>query len=78
MEESVILLDRGEVHFTASFGVAQMGPECESVEALVATADGAMYTAKQRGRNCVFVVAPSAPESAPLPDHQSWRTDSNR
>ena len=71
MEQSVVRSDRGDVHFTASFGVAQIGPECESLEALVATADGAMYQAKKRGRNCVFVVAPSAPESAPLPDHQA-------
>ena len=66
MEESVVHLDRGDVHFTASFGVAQMGPECESLEALVAAADGAMYEAKERGRNCVFVATPPAREDVTL------------
>ena len=66
MEQSVVHGDHGHVKFTASFGVAQMSPECESLEALIAMADGAMYQAKQRGRNCVFVVAPPAPENAPL------------
>ncbi len=64
MEQSVVHLGQGDVKFTASFGVAQMGPACESLEALVATADAAMYEAKQRGKNCVFVVAPAEPEDA--------------
>ena len=64
MEQSIVHSDRGDVKFTASFGVAQMRPECESLEALVAMADGAMYEAKQRGRNGVFVVAPTATEDA--------------
>lgn len=66
MEQSVVHLKQGDVKFTASFGVAQMCPECESLEALVALADGAMYQAKRRGRNGVFMVAPTAPEDAPL------------
>lgn len=66
MEESVVHLDQGDVRFTASFGVAQMDTACDSVEALVATADRAMYKAKRRGRNTVFVIAPPAPEDAPL------------
>ena len=66
MERSVVHLDRGEVKFTASFGVAQMAAGCESLEALVAAADGAMYEAKERGKNCVFVVTPPAREDATL------------
>ena len=66
MEQSVVHLDQSDVKWTASFGVAQMGPTCGSLEALVATADGAMYEAKRRGRNCVFVIAPPQPEDAPL------------
>ncbi len=66
MEQSVVDLNGGDIKFTASFGVAQMSPECESLEALVAMADGAMYQAKRRGKNCVFVLAPPAPENAPL------------
>ncbi len=66
MEQSVVHLDHGEVKFTASFGVVQMGAGCESLEALVAAADGAMYEAKERGKNCVFVATPPAPEDATL------------
>ena len=66
MEQSVLHLDGQEVRFTASFGVAQMFPACESIEALVAATDGAMYRAKQRGRNCVFTVATPTPQDAPL------------
>ena len=64
MERSIVHLDQGDVKFTASFGVAQMATPCESLEALVATADAAMYKAKQRGRNCIYVVAPVEPEDA--------------
>ena len=65
MEKAAVHLDDGDIKFTASFGVAQMRPECDSLEALVAEADGAMYEAKQRGRNVVFLKAPTAPEDAP-------------
>ena len=44
----------------------QMFPACESLEALVAAADGGMYKAKQQGKNCVFIVATPAPQDAPL------------
>ena len=64
MERSVLHLDREEVKFTASFGVAQIFPACESLEALVAAADGAMYEAKQRGKNFVFSAVTPAPEDA--------------
>ncbi len=40
------------LHVTASIGVATVGPE-ETLEALVARADHAMYAAKARGRNRV-------------------------
>jgi diguanylate cyclase (GGDEF)-like protein len=66
MEHAVVHLDRSEVKFTASFGVAQMSAGDESPEALVAAADGAMYEAKERGKNCVFVATHAAPEDANL------------
>ena len=66
MERSVVHLGNREVKFTASFGVAQMAAGCESREALVASADGAMYEAKERGKNCVFVATPPARQDAPL------------
>ena len=67
MEKAVIHLEQGEVKFTASFGVAQARASCESIEALVATADKAMYSAKQRGRNSVVVAGASKPRDVPLP-----------
>ena len=66
MEQSAVHLDGGEVKFTASFGVVQMDAGCESLEALVAAADGAMYEAKERGKNCVFVATPPTREDARL------------
>ena len=66
MEQSVVRLDHGEVRFTVSFGVVPMSAGCESLEALVAAADAAMYEAKERGKNCVFVATPPAPEDATL------------
>ncbi len=64
MVVSVVHLDQGDVTFTTSFGVAQMAPECESIEALVAMADAAMYKAKQKGKNSVFVAEPAEPKDA--------------
>ena len=66
MEQSVVHLEGGDVKFTASFGVAQMPEECDSLDELVSMADGAMYRAKKRGRNGVFVVTPTAPQDDPL------------
>jgi len=66
MEKSAVHLNQADIKWTSSFGVAQMGPTTESLEALVATADGALYEAKRRGRNCVFVVRPPEPEDVPL------------
>ena len=66
MEQSVVHLEGGDVKFTASFGVAQMPEECDSLDELVSMADGAMYRAKKRGRNGVFVVTPTAPQDDAL------------
>jgi len=41
-----------QVRVTMSFGVAVMPHDADSVEALVAAADKALYAAKARGRNC--------------------------
>jgi two-component system cell cycle response regulator len=41
-----------QVRVTMSFGVAVMPRDADSVEALVAAADKALYAAKARGRNC--------------------------
>ena len=46
-----------KIAFTVSIGVATLGPErdFEDVAALLATADGALYKAKEQGRNRVVV-----------------------
>ena len=45
-------------HFTASFGVAELSP-AESIAELLARADAALYVAKNDGRDCVRVAAPT-------------------
>ncbi len=39
---------------TATFGVAMLAPEHESVHALIETADQALYRGKESGRNCIL------------------------
>lgn len=52
-----ILLDAGgaKLRFTASMGVAGFRPEDRTLERLLVRADGALYRAKQEGRNRVCV-----------------------
>lgn len=42
-----------DIHFTASFGVAQRTAQCISMEALISTADDYLYQSKREGRNRV-------------------------
>lgn len=54
---SVPLIMQGQaVHISASFGFAIMLPG-DSLDSLLKRADGAMYQAKQAGRNCVRIAA---------------------
>lgn len=43
----------GELTFTASLGVVQMGPEHGTLDALISSADRCMYQSKEQGRNRV-------------------------
>jgi diguanylate cyclase (GGDEF)-like protein len=43
------------INITASFGIVTMSKETESVEDMLGQADDAMYRAKEKGRNQVFV-----------------------
>jgi diguanylate cyclase len=56
-----------QVRTTMSVGVATLGDEHESVGALIADADRALYTAKHAGRNCVRT--PTAVEAEDAPRH---------
>ena len=58
----VIEVDGKSFYVTASFGVTSMqAGEHEGVEALLRTADNALYRAKQNGRNCVVAAPLVAP-----------------
>jgi diguanylate cyclase (GGDEF)-like protein len=59
MEKAPLYHDKGEIHFTASFGVAVMTPALDTLERLLAEADKALYEAKEGGRN--RVVSHAAP-----------------
>lgn len=52
-----ILVDKGELQCTASFGIASTEDASYSLEKLLSRADGAMYLAKSRGRNQVVSLA---------------------
>jgi diguanylate cyclase (GGDEF)-like protein len=47
----------GSIKVTVSLGITQYGPR-ESVEAMLARADQALYQAKKKGRNCLESVPP--------------------
>lgn len=55
MEDSRIQSDQGEMHFTASFGVAGTGENApsETLDRLISQADQSLYEAKRTGRNRV-------------------------
>ncbi len=47
--------DRTDIHVTISLGVAPLTDDIEDLAGLLDAADGAMYMAKQAGRNCVRI-----------------------
>jgi len=60
--QSPIRFENHELSITASIGVAWTDHGIEVEDALVALADRALYTAKEKGRNCVEL-APNQPET---------------
>jgi diguanylate cyclase (GGDEF)-like protein len=53
VEETEFRFDEHVMRCTISLGVAELGPEIESADALYAAADHALYAAKKAGRNQV-------------------------
>lgn len=53
VEENVTLVDGMDLRVTASFGVAQLGPDGTRYDTIMAAADQRMYQAKRQGRNRV-------------------------
>ncbi len=56
VENLQVEADDGIVQVTISLGVAQIGPDCTSLEDLLKGADQALYQAKAAGRNQVYVL----------------------
>src|SRR5438105_2838126 len=51
--DGAVYTESGPVHVTISLDVASAGPDCPDLAALLRAADGALYEAKQGGRNRV-------------------------
>jgi diguanylate cyclase (GGDEF)-like protein len=59
VQETPVPVATGTLHVTVSVGIAQWS-SAEDTDALLRRADGAMYTAKDLGRNCVVVAEASS------------------
>ncbi len=55
IEESKVTFDGQEIPFTSSFGVAEFNDQLTDSDKLIASADDALYQAKENGRNQVVV-----------------------
>lgn len=53
IEDRIVLIKEKEIHITASFGVAGISGDKDSLELAYKDADKALYVAKEKGRNCV-------------------------
>lgn len=61
-ERAIVLEDGQSVRLTASIGLACL-PPASSIDALIREADGALYAAKQSGRDRVWQAAPAAQQA---------------
>ncbi|MBN1378522.1 MAG: GGDEF domain-containing protein [Gammaproteobacteria bacterium] len=55
MEDTVVVFDHQEIHFTVSIGVKAFDDATQSLDAMLKDADDALEEAKRRGRNCIVV-----------------------
>lgn len=55
MQEARVVTDSGTLQFTISVGVAEITDHCRDLHSLLKAADGALYSAKTKGRNRVEV-----------------------
>lgn len=53
IEDEIVLIKEKEIHITASFGVAGISGDKDSLQLAYKNADKALYVAKENGRNCV-------------------------
>ena len=68
LRETIMGCDLGPDYpgrLTASFGLAQLGPQFRDLTAWIEAADTALYQAKQAGRNRSVVYAPPEPACNP-------------
>jgi diguanylate cyclase (GGDEF)-like protein len=54
VEDTAVAYGGGSLRVTTSIGIAELKPDHEGPDALLATADKALYAAKAAGRNCVI------------------------
>jgi diguanylate cyclase (GGDEF)-like protein len=65
--------DAQQLTVTVSLGVAEAGPQRQTIDDILEAADRALYEGKTRGRNCVVAAAPSYPTGCETLNRRSDR-----